>query len=172
MKITQSVPEGKQSDTLMAIVDGKTEPGANTGGGANPTLWSNYDYSQDGNKTAQVTFEYATQQRFGQFKVTFAKDSWSARFPDDNATKFEVSENGKDWTPLTVTETRADAQGNARLYTYDFAPVTATFVRMTVTNADVQTGTTAKPCTAITEVELNTAQGSFCLLYTSPSPRD
>lgn len=161
MKITQSVPEGKQSDTLMAIVDGKTEPGANTGGGANPTLWSNYDYSQDGNKTAQVTFEYATQQRFGQFKATFAKDSWSARFPDDNATKFEVSENGKDWTPLTVTETRADAQGNARLYTYDFAPVTATFVRMTVTNADVQTGTTAKPCTAITEVELNTAQGSF-----------
>ena len=72
-----------------------------------------------------------------------------------------MSENGKDWTPLTVTETRADAQGNARLYTYDFAPVTATFVRMTVTNADVQTGTTAKPCTAITEVELNTAQGSF-----------
>ena len=44
MKITQSVPENKQSDTLMAIVDGATDPGANTDGGKNPTLWSNYDY--------------------------------------------------------------------------------------------------------------------------------
>ena len=160
MKITQSVPENKQSDTLMAIVDGATDPGANTDGGKNPTLWSNYDYSQDGNKTASITFEYATQQRFGQFKVMFAKDSWSARFPADNTTKFEVSENGKEWTPLTVTETRGEAQGNKRLYTYDFAPVTATFVRLTVTNAD-ETLSGRKPCTAITEVELNTAQGSF-----------
>lgn len=161
MTITQSVPENKQSDTLMAIVDGATDPGANTDGGKNPTLWSNYTYSQEGNKTADITFQYATQQRFGQFKVMFAKDSWSGRFPADDTTAFAVSENGTDWTPLAVTETRGEAQDNKRLYTYDFAPVTATFVRMTVTNADVQTGTSAKPCTMITEVELNTAQGSF-----------
>lgn len=161
LKITQDVPENKQSDTLMAIVDGKTDPGSNSQGGKNPTLWSNYTYSQDGNKTAKITFEYATQQRFGQFKVTFAQDSWSARFPGDNTTKFEVSENGRDWTPVSATETRADAQGNKRLYTYDFSPVTATFVRLTVTNADVQTGKDSKPCTAITEVELKTAQGKY-----------
>ena len=46
LNLTQSVPADKQSDTLNAIKDGSTTISSNTSGGANPTVWSNYDYSQ------------------------------------------------------------------------------------------------------------------------------
>ena len=163
MEISQDIPKDKQSDSLNAIVDGSTDR-TDVSSGPNPSLWSNYDYAQDGHNKASITFKYATQQRFGQFKVTFAEDNWSARFPAAKSAVFEVSENGKDWTPVAVRESIGSPSGSNRprtqLYTYDFAPVTATFVRLTVTNAD-ETLSGRKPCTAITEVELNTAQGSF-----------
>ena len=98
LNLTQSVPADKQSDTLNAIKDGSTTISSNTSGGANPTVWSNYDYSQDGNTTADLIFEYATEQRLGQIVTHFARDSWSMRYPDAGATEIYVSADGTSWT--------------------------------------------------------------------------
>ena len=160
LNLTQSVPADKQSDTLNAIKDGSTTISSNTSGGANPTVWSNYDYSQDGNTTADLIFEYATEQRLGQIVTHFARDSWSMRYPDAGATEIYVSADGTSWTKLDTTETIGTESGNVKPYTYDFAPVGATFVKFHLTNSTQATGTTAKACTGITEIELKVATGS------------
>ena len=105
MNLTQSIPEGEQSDTLSAIVDGSTTISDNTSGGANPTAWSNWQSSQNGNSKAEITFEYATQQRLGQIVMHFAKDGGSMRYPDAGTTEILVSEDGTNWNKLAVTET-------------------------------------------------------------------
>ncbi len=133
---------------------------SNTSGGANPTVWSNYDYSQDGNTTADIIFEYATEQRLGQIVTHFARDSWSMRYPDAGATEIYVSPDGTNWAKLDTTETIGTESGNVKPYTYDFAPVGATFVKFHLTNSTQATGTTAKACTGITEIELKVATGS------------
>lgn len=161
MNLTQSIPEGEQSDTLSAIVDGSTTISDNTSGGANPTAWSNWQSSQNGNSKAEITFEYATQQRLGQIVMHFAKDSGSMRYPDAGTTEILVSEDGTNWNKLAVTETIGEESGRVKPYTYDFTPTTATFIKFKLTNASVSTGTGWKPCTALTEIELKVAQGSF-----------
>lgn len=158
--VSQDIPEDKQSDTLSAITDGSTSVAANQGGGANPTCWTTYKNAQAGNQTASITFRYATQQRIGQARVHFFVDSYSARLPKPGSTIIEVSENGEDWTRVDAQETVGQAQGRITPYTYNFAPVTATYVRFTITNSDeVLAG--RKPCTGIIEVELFSAVGSF-----------
>ena len=161
MNLTQSIPEGEQSDTLSAIVDGSTTISDNTSGGANPTAWSNWQSSQNGNSKAEITFEYATQQRLGQIVMHFAKDSGSMRYPDAGTTEILVSEDGTNWNKLAVTETIGEESGRVKPYTYDFTPTTATFIKFKLTNASASTGTGWKPCTALTEIELKVAQGSF-----------
>ncbi|WP_288875419.1 sugar-binding domain-containing protein [uncultured Allobaculum sp.] len=152
--LSQNIPEDKQSDTLEAIIDGSTVK-QDVSGGPNTSIWSNYDYcyTTPENNTAQITFRYDTQQAVGQIKVHFSQDSWSASYPDANTTAFEISENGTDWTPLTVKETIGDEVNNVKCYTYDFAPTRYTYLRMTVTNTTTQKPNGNNPCTAITEVE-------------------
>lgn len=159
--LTQDVPdkpEDMTSDTLGAIKDGKTEIGANSDGGPNETCWSNWKYSQNGHNKASITFRYDTQRVFGKINVFFARDNNSGRYPDANTTTFEVSETGVDgsWRKLDVTETidKNEASKNVKKYSYSFAPTTATYVRMTVTNAGSQEARVSKPCTMVTEVEL------------------
>ncbi|MBY4797697.1 discoidin domain-containing protein [Collinsella sp. AGMB00827] len=157
---SQDIPEGKQNDTLSAVVDGSTEVSANAGGGINPSGWTNFTWSQEGHTKAAITLRFATQQRIGQARVHFFVDTYSARLPKPGTTVLEVSENGQDWTPLTVKETVGKAAGRVTPYTYEFTPVSATFVRITVTNSDeVLSG--PKPCTGISEIELFGVIGRF-----------
>ena len=60
-----------------------------------------------------------------------------------------------------VTETIGEESGRVKPYTYDFTPTTATFIKFKLTNASATTGTRWKPCTALTEIELKVAQGTF-----------
>lgn len=161
--LTQNIPEEKQSDTLSAIWDGKTEVGSNTNGGANPTCWTNYAYSQDGNTTAEIVFEYATQQRVGKMAIHFFSDSFSARYPEEGTTKVYISETGKDdaWTEVAMEETIGEEVGRVKEYSYTFTPFTATFIKFCITNTTQATGTSAKACTGITEIEIKKAVGSF-----------
>lgn len=165
-KLSQNI-EG--SDTLEAIKDGSTTISDNNAGGANPTAWSNWSASQKGNNKAEITFEYDTQQRIGQIVIHFACDSGSMRYPDAGTTEIYVSETGAadSWTKVNATETIGSENGRVKPYTYDFTPFTATFVKFCLTNADVQTGSQWKPCTAITEVELKKAQGTFVVNTTA-----
>ncbi|WP_353065060.1 glycoside hydrolase family 2 TIM barrel-domain containing protein [Arcanobacterium hippocoleae] len=159
LKVTQSVPEGKQDDTLAAINDGKTAAPAYTGGGKNPNVWTNYTISQDGETKSHIIFAYATQQRFAEFGVYFYRDSWAARYPAAGATKFYVSETESGpWTPVEATETIGTESTNVKPYTYKLAkPVTATFVKIELTNS-AQDLANRKPCIGISEVLLKGAQ--------------
>lgn len=162
LRLTQNIPADKQSDTLDAIKDGSTTVDANTGGGANPSAWTNWAYSKAGHNTAEITFEYATEQQLGQIVMYFFRDSNAVRFPDAGKTKIQISADGKNWTDLADTETIAAQESSDRVkpYTYDFAPVGATFVKVTVTNADTTTPS-GVVCAGLTEIELKTATSKF-----------
>ena len=162
LRLTQNIPADKQSDTLDAIKDGSTTVDANTGGGANPSAWTNWAYSKAGHNTAEITFEYATEQQLGQIVMYFFRDSSAVRFPDAGKTKIQISADGKNWTDLAATETIAAQESSDRVkpYTYDFAPVGATFVKVTVTNADTTTPS-GVVCAGLTEIELKTATSKF-----------
>lgn len=147
------------SDTLMAIVDGSTTISDNTSGGANPTCWSNWQFSQDGGTESSITFEYATQQRSDQINIYFAVDSGSGRLPSD--VKIEVSEDGAKWTEVAAELTKGTTSNRVTPYTYTFTPTMGTFWRITVTNSTEATGTNFKPCTMITELELIKVEGVF-----------
>lgn len=162
--LIQDIEEAFQSDTLEAIKDGNTAISDNTSGGANPSAWSNWTSTNKNNDNdAEITFRYDTQQRIGQVVVYFAKDNGGLRFPNAGTTEIYISETGEDgsWTEVAATEKIADAETPARVkaYTYNFDPVTATYVKLYVQNP---TGTDlAKPSVAITEVELNEWTGSY-----------
>ncbi|MGV9183893.1 glycoside hydrolase family 2 TIM barrel-domain containing protein [Arcanobacterium canis] len=167
--LSQSIPQGLQTDTLKAITDGETTVPSHDGG-TNPHVWSNYNYTQKERKdTASIVFEYATAQSLGEFEVWFYKDGWSARYPKADTTKFFVKDSdGEEWKPVKVKETIGKEQGNVRPYTYTLdQPVQATYVKLEVTNnPDEKTGNKdknqeVKPVTGISEVLLKGVEKSF-----------
>ena len=168
MRLTQDIPaepEDMTSDTLEAIRNGSTTKDANNGGGRNQSCWSNWKWAQEGNRTSALTFNYATQQMLGQIKVFFGKDLGSGRYPDPGTITFEVSETGADnsWRRIEARETIAqnESSTDVKLYTYDFEPVPAVFVRMNIVNSSATDTGTSRPCTMITEVELMKATTSY-----------
>ena len=168
MRLTQDIPtepEDMTSDTLEAIRNGSTTKDANNGGGRNQSCWSNWKWAQEGNRTSALTFNYATQQMLGQIKVFFGKDLGSGRYPDPGTITFEVSETGADnsWRRIEARETIAqnESSTDVKLYTYDFEPMPAVFVRMNIVNSSATDTGTSKPCTMITEVELMKATTSY-----------
>lgn len=168
MRLTQDIPtepEDMTSDTLEAIRNGSTTKDANNGGGRNQSCWSNWKWAQEGNRTSALTFNYATQQMLGQIKVFFGKDLGSGRYPDPGTITFEVSETGADnsWRRIEARETIAqnESSTDVKLYTYDFEPVPAVFVRMNIVNSSATDTGASKPCTMITEVELMKATTSY-----------
>lgn len=168
MRLTQDIPtepEDMTSDTLEAIRNGSTTKDANNGGGRNQSCWSNWKWAQEGNRTSALTFNYATQQMLGQIKVYFGKDLGSGRYPDPGTITFEVSETGADnsWRRIEARETIAqnESSTDVKLYTYDFEPVPAVFVRMNIVNSSAIDTGASKPCTMITEVELMKATTSY-----------
>ena len=161
-QLTQDIEKDKQSDTLEAVWDGKTAIADNTSGGPNPTAWSNYKNSQAGDNTAEITFQYATQQVLGEVTVHFFKDSASARYPKAGTTKLYVKPNdGDDWQEVVAEETIGEENGRVKAYTYKFNPVGATLFKVAVTNSDEVLTTGHKPCTGITEIEIKKAVGSY-----------
>ncbi len=140
--LSQSIPEGSQSDTLEAIKDGSLnyDPDSKTGENNN-TCWTtyNYTYQNPENDTASVVFRYDTEQTIDHAVVNFISDTWSVTVPDANTTKWEISQDGENWTELNATETIGAFVGSGSVgrqpytYTFEGAPVRATYVRMTVT---------------------------------------
>ena len=156
-KLTQDIATENQSDTLDAIKNGSTTIGDNNGGQANPDCWSNWKNStQKGDKDAEITFEYDTQQRIGQIVIHFSRDNGAMQFPAAGTTEIYVSETGKeDWTKVEAKETIGTENNRVKAYTYEIAPTTATFVKFKVVSpAD-------NKCVGITEIELKQAVGKF-----------
>lgn len=160
--LKQDIPAEQQSDTLEAIKNGSTTIDANHGGNVNTSVWSNYKASNEFNDTtAEITFSYDTQQSIGEAVIHFASDSWSMRYPEAGTTEIWISEGGNEWTKVDATETIGTEKDRVTPYTYKFAPFTATMIKLKLTNTTAATGTSAKACTGITEVELKKAEGSF-----------
>ena len=160
-ELTQNIPENLQSDTLEAVRDGKTVVDPNLDGGPNESTWSNYKSAQAGNKSASLTFRYDTAQLLGQVVMYYATDSFSAALP--SKVEMEVSGNGTEWTPLTITAGEAtNPNENVTRIAYTFEPQDAVFFRVTVTNKEGDPSSSATAyCVSLTEVELNVAQTSF-----------
>ena len=156
-KLTQDIAQEDQSDTLDAIKNGSTTIGNNSDGGPNEDCWSNWANStKKGDKDAEITFEYDTQQRIGQIVIHFSRDNGAMQFPAAGTTEIYVSETGKDdWTKVEAKETIGTENNRVKAYTYEIAPTTATFVKFKVVSpAD-------KQCVGITEIELKKASVSF-----------
>lgn len=159
------------SDSLEAINDGSTEY-KSVSSGPNNSLWSNYDNSQAGDNKAEITFRYDTTRAIGEVVIHFARDGWSARYPDSegvNAPEIYVSETGAEntWvkteaTPKVGEEVKGPAANTGvKPYTYTFTePYGAVYVKVCLTNKD-ETLDKRKPCTAITEIELKEANEKF-----------
>ncbi len=163
--LSQSIPADKQSDVLTAIIDNSTANNPPQTG-TNNTIWSNYTYSQEGNTTAEIYFDYATQQRIGEIKIYFTKDSFATRYPDAETTQIYYSNTKSadgvyDWQPLPAKEVIGEEEnGNVKPYTYEISPVMATYLKICITNKN-EVISNRKSCTGITEVIFNEAQGTF-----------
>ena len=168
LRIEQDVPQNQQSDNLNALVDGSTACNNN---GADGDVWTNYNYAQETQSgTSSVTIVLNTSLGIGQAKIYFFDDGWSCSYPKANTTKIEVSGSGDEgsWTEVEYRETistdeiSGEGTKNAKLYTYDFDPVNAVFVRITMTSggekADQFKGTA---CVGASEIELISATGSY-----------
>lgn len=162
LTLTQDIEKSLQSDNLNAVKDGIADNGAEN------ARWTNYTNSQAGDRTAEITFEYATQQRLGEVVIHFLRDTYSARYPDAGTTEIYISESGTEgsWTKVETTETIGTKESGDKSsgwttpYTFSFSPVTATFVKVCVTNKD-ETLEGRSPCTGITEIELKKAMGVY-----------
>ena len=163
--LSQNIPENMQSDNLEAIKDGSTTIGDSVNN-YNKTVWTNYKYSQEGpqdkNTKAEIIFKYDTQQKIGKAVVYFGKDGWAMQYPDAKTTKIQVSETGNDndWTDVTVEETIGTPSNRVTPYTYKFSPLTATFVKLLITNS-TKPKMKANNCTGITEIELLGVTSAF-----------
>ncbi|MDO4265490.1 MAG: discoidin domain-containing protein [Eubacteriales bacterium] len=167
-KVSQNIPKEYQSDTLSAINDGSTASTESQDSNYNNlSRWSNWNWTYKGNQDtdpAQLTFTYDTQEVLGQAKIYFVENGADLRLPDAGQTKWYISNDMETWTELATEETIADATTSQYVtcYTYDFAPVQATYLRIEIhnsTTADVASG--KKPTTGITEVELYRSEGKF-----------
>ncbi|NQJ21448.1 DUF4982 domain-containing protein [Streptococcus suis] len=159
--LTQDIPTNQQSDTLNAIKDGVLVPSANNSGGANPTIWSNYNAAQAGVKTAKLTFTYDTAQNIGEVVAHYHRDNFSLRNPKSVA--FEWARSSSDQAErIEATEVNRSTTGTVTKITYKLArPVPAVVFSMTVENADQESGMRAKPSVGIVELELKTVLEGF-----------
>lgn len=162
LRLSQDIDPANQSDTLKSIIDGSTTVSDNNGGGANPTIWSNWQNSKLGDNKAELTFEYATQQRINQMVIHFVKDANSIRYPQANTTEIYISDDGSEgsWKKVEVNEAIGNESNRVKPYTYTFAPVSATFVKICITNS-TETTPSNVTCTGISEVVINQAVGQF-----------
>ena len=167
-RLEQDIPKEQQSDTLEAIKNGQTEMGANTGGGANPTAWTNWTASKNGDKDAQIAMGYDTAQRIGEITIHFARNNTDIVFPDAGTTEIYISDNTKapfddpGWKKVEAKEVIGTEKDYVTPYTYKLdQPIEVTAIKFKIQNKDVQLGGGKKPCTGITEIELKAAQGDY-----------
>lgn len=167
-KVSQTV--GTPSDALSAINDGSTKSVDNPSS-PNNSRWSNWDYTKktQNDPPAELQFVFDTQETLGQIKIYFVRDNGSLRFPDPGITKIYVSNDMKQWTELHtlgVKETIPDKETSSmvKCYTYDFAPLGATYLKLEIHNNKAGSAGAAgaeMPTTGITEVELYRSEGRF-----------
>ena len=163
--VEQNIPEGLTSDTLSAVNNGSTQSTEKQdSNGRNLSRWSNWKYTntKDNDPPAELEFIYATQEALAQAKIYFVRNNSDLVLPDKGATKWYISDDRKTWIPLEAEETAGEENNNmVACYTYDFAPVNATYIKIEIHNSTKPLSNGKKPTTGITEVELYRSEGKF-----------
>lgn len=156
---------GTASDTLSAIINGSTASTEEQDSQwRNLSRWSNWDYTKnnDNDPPATIGFTYATQESLGQAKIYFVRNNVDLRTPDEGATKWYISNDMEEWIPLETRETIGEESNFVTCYTYDFAPVKATYLKLEIHNSTEKAVPNGKKATTgITEVELYRSEGRF-----------
>ena len=168
--LSQSIPEGLQSDTLSAIIDGSTIASTNTSGGANKTVWTNYKWSQeaDDNDESYINFKYDTAQNLGQVELYFFTDNYATSLPKDVSFQWNLSGDENGWTNVKIANStepeKVEQDGGAvykAVYTFE-TPVPAVQFRVNLTNQEGNKGGDGRNyCVGLSEVKLNLANESF-----------
>lgn len=166
-KVSQNIPHNLTSDTLSAVNNGfiRSEEKQDSAG-RNLSRWSNWKYTRDKNNEppAELVFTYDTQETLGLAKIYFAENNVDLKKPDAGAAKWYISNDMDAWIPLEVKETIADQESSPYVtcYTYEFAPMKATYIKLEIHNSKTaQVPGGKKAATGITEVELYRAEGRF-----------
>lgn len=163
LTLEENTPKDQQSDTLSAIIDGLTAHDPNNSGGTNKNYWTNRKFSQSGGTKSDITFTYATSERLAQAVLYFFEDHTSARLPEQ--VELFYSRGGTvddDWIEIPAAIEIGDKTERVTPYTYTFdSPVDAVRFKISLTNSTDSLGNSQKPCTGITELQLNRAVGNF-----------
>ena len=109
---------------------------------------------------SSITYAYATQQRFGCAKIHFFAGSDETKLPKPGTIALEISENGRDWIAVNVQETTGPVSQKTIVYTYDFSPITATYIRISFKD-DSEVLTSAGEYIGIVQIELYSICGSY-----------
>ncbi|MEC1520571.1 discoidin domain-containing protein [Neobacillus niacini] len=165
LTLTQDISTELQSDSLEAIIDGKT--GFKTvQSGPNPSVWTNYDMAQTGHNKAEIIFTYATAQFLGSADLYFYQDAWAARLPE-NVELYWSNEGteGANWTKLeNVKETRGETSAgtpNITKINYRFNGVPAVAFKIVLTSNPGTNSAGKKLAVGLSEVELRVEHSSL-----------
>lgn len=163
--LTQDIPEALWSDTLEAIRDGSIDVDPNQGGGANPSIWTNYNAANpkegEGDLTAELVFFYSTAQLLGKINMYHTTDSYSARLP--KSVEIYASQDGETYKKLNVTAsepTQVPGKSNVYLGEYTFDPVNAVYLKIVLAADDAKIGD-HNACVGLSEVELYRIESKF-----------
>lgn len=144
--LEQDIESSNQSDNLLSIVDGNTNPGE-----ATDNRWTNWSNRTNSN-TATLTMTWATAQMIDSVNLYYRYDSCCAK---PESVVFSYSADGTNYTKVEATESEIDATvSNGAAYTYKFAnPVNPIGLRVKFTQ---QSGTSGTNCVGLYEMEVMT----------------
>lgn len=163
-RLEESIPDSQTTDTLSAIVDGKTESSNQMSGGRNLTRWSDWKYIKENGNGAEssIKFTYDTQEVLGRATIYFASDGKDLKYPQPGDIKWLYTNDNEHWDELAVKETIGEeikgTECSVKPYTYEFAPTGGICFELNIKNS---TGGPGIVSTGISEVQLNRAEGKF-----------
>ena len=158
LKLEEYNKSEKYSDNLQAIKDGDRKF-KTVIGGKNNTVWTNYDAAQDGEKTAEIVFSYATAQVLYKADLYHYQDAWSARLPGDVKLQYTTGDDDN-WIDIDYKKVEGEAESsrvpNVTPHYYTFEPTSATKFKIILTTSGEDFGNRVS-CVGLTEVELFTS---------------
>lgn len=158
MRLEQNIPKHQQSDSLEAIIDGLTAY-VPVSSGSNPSCWTNDQFAREGGTRSEIIFTYATAERLGQAVIYFFEDDGAVRIPQSVELYYSRGGTGDaDWIEIPSDVSVGNTWEQVTPYTYTLqTPVEAVVFKIALTNSGEILADGKKPCTGITEIELNRA---------------
>lgn len=162
LKLFDNIPDDLKSDTLEAVIDGRTEGDPNARAIVNPTIWTNYYSAQAGNETAAITMTFATAQSVGSLKLYHYVDAFSACMPEKVELFWSQTENDEDFKPLLFTQSEpVNQDSNVKVVDYTFDDIVeAVAIKIILTNSTEEVKA-AHANVGLSEIELYRHEMSF-----------